>query len=195
MRSAASARRSAPSCRRWASRDSRRSIRRIRSSLPEPVAGLGFETKRLRLVPLTSGFADRYDAQECRAAEAHWRKHGFGHWALLDRRTDEFVGSAEVHFAYPGVEGISADEIEIGFEILPAHRRCGYAAEGVAAAVADTWRRTGAGVLVAYTTPGHMVAIRLLEKLGFAFRSSGTGRDGEPVSIYAVARPATPASR
>ena len=40
------------------------------------------EAARLRLVPLTKQFADRFDERECRAADAHWREHGFGHWAL-----------------------------------------------------------------------------------------------------------------
>lgn len=146
-------------------------------------------TGRLRLVPLTIEHAAGYDERECRAAEAHWAEHGFGHWALLDRETGELVGSAEVHFAYPGVGGISVDEVEVGIEIVRSRRRQGYAAEGLAAAVADAWGRTDVDHLVAYTTPDHAVSIKLLERLGFAFRSLGEGRDGGRISVYALARP------
>jgi RimJ/RimL family protein N-acetyltransferase len=146
------------------------------------------ETARLRLVPLTAGFVDGYDERECRAAEAHWREHGFGHWALVERETGAFVGAAEVHFAYPGVEGVSTDEIEVGIEILPGYRRRGYATEAVAAAVADTWTRTGADHVVAYTSPDHAVSIGLMEKLGFTFRSVGRGRGDEPAAVYTRSR-------
>ena len=106
------------------------------------------EAARLRLVPLTKQFADRFDERECRAADAHWREHGFGHWALLERETGDFVGSAEVHFAYPGVEGISTDEVEVGIEILPDYQGQGYATEALAAMIGDAWRRTNADHVV-----------------------------------------------
>jgi len=147
------------------------------------------EAARLRLVPLTKQFADRFDERECRAADAHWREHGFGHWALLERETGDFVGSAEVHFAYPGVEGISTDEVEVGIEILPDYQGQGYATEALAAMVADAWRRTDADHLVAYTPPDHAVSITLMKKLGFGFRSSGIGRDEEPIVVYTLSRP------
>lgn len=146
------------------------------------------ETARLQLVPLTTRFASEYDERECRTAEAHWSEHGFGHWALLDRRTGEFIGSAEVHFAYPGVEGISIDEIEIGIEILPPHQRQGFATEAVTAAVADTWRRACVRLLVAYTRSDHTASVKLMAKLGFSFRNFGKSRDGERISIYALPR-------
>ena len=147
------------------------------------------EAARLRLVPLTKQFAHRFDERECRAAEAHWREHAFGHWALLERQTGDFVGSAEVHFAYPGVEGISTDEVEVGIEILPDYQGQGYATEALAAMVADAWRRTNADHLVAYTPPDHAVSITLMKKLGFGFRSSGIGRDEEPIVVYTLSRP------
>jgi RimJ/RimL family protein N-acetyltransferase len=146
------------------------------------------ETARLRLLPLSSRFAGEYDKRECRTAEAHWSQHGFGHWAVLERRTGKFIGSAEVHFAYPGIEGISTEEIEVGIEILPPHRRQGYATEAVHAAVMDAWQRTSADVLVAYTRRDHTVSIKLMERHGFNFRSFGTGRDGDRISIYALRR-------
>lgn len=147
------------------------------------------ETARLRLIPLSSRFAGEYDERECRTAEAHWSEHGFGHWALLDRFTGDFIGAVEIHFGYPAIVGASTEEIEVGVEVLPAHQRQGYAAEAVAAAVDDTWRRTSAALIVAYTTPHHTVAIELLEKHGFSFRSFGTNRGGDCISIYTLPRP------
>ncbi len=147
------------------------------------------ETPRLRLVPLTLRFADVYNERECRTAEDHWTQHGFGHWALLAAQSGEFIGAAEVHFAYPGVAGIPAAETEVGIEILRHHQRHGYATEAMTAVVSDAWQRTSADVLVAYTRPDHIVSIKLMTRLGFEYRSDGTGRDGNPISVYALARP------
>ena len=109
------------------------------------------EAARLRLVPLTKQFADRFDERECRAADAHWREHGFGHWAL-----------------YQGQ---------------------GYATEALAAMIGDAWRRTNADHVVAYTRTDHAVSITLMKKLGFGFRSSGSGRDDEAIVVYTLSRP------
>jgi hypothetical protein len=70
-------------------------------------------TERLRLIPLAPAHADAYaqfmpegDARrETAAAEAHWRAHGFGSWAVLE--DDRFVGFAEVHYAGAGIGGIA----------------------------------------------------------------------------------------
>jgi RimJ/RimL family protein N-acetyltransferase len=148
------------------------------------------ETPRLRLMPLTSRFAADYDERECLAAEDHWSRYGFGHWAVLDRGSGAFLGSVEVHFAYDGVEGIASEEIEVGVEILPRYQRQGFASEAVAAVLEDAWRRTNVEFLVAYTGADNVVSTALLEKLGFGFRNFGRGRNGDSISIYQLPRPA-----
>jgi RimJ/RimL family protein N-acetyltransferase len=160
------------------------------SGLAHPeTGGRRLETARLRLVPLTAGFAAWYDERECQIAEDHWRRHGFGHWAVLERQTNEFLGAAEVHFAHPGVEGISIDEVEIGVEILPAHQRQGYAKEALVAALADAWRRTNVDHVVAYMRSDNPVSIRLAEKIGFSFSATGTHPDGDGILVYSLPRP------
>src|SRR6478752_6094695 len=88
-------------------------------------------TRRLRFEPL--------DTPEL--AE-HWRRHGFGDWQLF--HGDTFAGLAEIHYAWPGVTGISTDEVEAGWEIVEALRGRGLATEAMRAAIADAWERTGA---------------------------------------------------
>ena len=134
-------------------------------------------------MPLDDGFAAVYDAGECSAATTHWREHGFGNWAVLGDN-DAFVGVAEVHFAYPGVTGISTDEVEVGWDIAESVRNRGYATEAMHAAIADAWTRAGVDHIVAYIRPDNAPSQRVALKLGFAPRAQGLTRSGEPMTVY-----------
>ena len=131
-------------------------------------------TERLTLVPLDSSFVDRYDERECNASEAHWATHGWGHWAIFEG--SEFVGSAEVHFAYEGVDGISTDEIELGWVILEHRRNEGFATEAMRAAINDVWSRTDADHVTAYIRGENPASARVAEKLGLRPRSRNAER-------------------
>jgi RimJ/RimL family protein N-acetyltransferase len=126
-------------------------------------------TERLTLVPLDSTFVLLYDERECNAAETHWAEHGFGHWAIFDG--DEFVGGAEVHYAYPGVDGIATDEIEVGWSIVESRRNEGVATEAMRAAIADVWTRAGADHVTAFIRGENPPSARVAEKLGLLPRS------------------------
>ena len=131
-------------------------------------------TDRLTLVPLDSTFVELYDERECNAAEAHWAEHGFGHWAIFDG--DEFVGGAEVHYAYPGVDGIATDEIELGWSIVEPRRNEGIATEAMRAAIDDVWARTGADHVTAFIRGENPPSARVAEKLGLRPRSRNAER-------------------
>src|SRR4051794_34335717 len=119
-------------------------------------------------------FVDRYHERECKAAEAHWAAHGFGHWAVF--AGDEFVGGAEVHFAYEGVDGISTDEVELGWLIVEGRRNEGIATEAMAAAIEDVWARVGADHVTAYIDGENPASARVAEKLGLRARSRNAQR-------------------
>jgi RimJ/RimL family protein N-acetyltransferase len=144
-------------------------------------------TQRLTLVPLSRRFADRWDARECELAAAHWREHAFGPWAILHER--RFAGAAELHFAHPGVTGISIDEIEVGWELEASLRGHGLATEAMRAALSDLWPRTGATHVVAYIRPENAASQRVAAKLGFALRGPGLTRSGDPMSVYELRAP------
>ena len=141
-----------------------------RSGSPTPPG-----TARLRFEPL--------DTPEL--AE-HWRRHGFGDWRLFLDET--FAGLAEIHFAWPGVTGISTDEVEVGWEIVEELQGRGLATEAMRAAIADAWDRTGADHVVAYIRPENTASLRVAEKLGFRFRNDGTTKSGEPMLVFELRR-------
>jgi RimJ/RimL family protein N-acetyltransferase len=149
-------------------------------------------TERLRLVPLSSEHAGEYavfmpeeDArQETRDAEAHWARHAFGPWAVLEE--GRFVGFAEVHYAGEGIGGIAPCEVEVGWVIAEDSRGRGVATEAMHAAIADAWTRATTDHVVAYIRPENAISQRVAEKLGFRLRGPGCARSGDPVGIYVL---------
>ncbi len=67
------------------------------------------------------------------------------------------------------------DEIEIGYSVLPAFRRRGYAFEAAERYVAFVRERAGAMEVVAQTFPQLEASVRILERLGFV--RDGVGRE------------------
>jgi RimJ/RimL family protein N-acetyltransferase len=147
-------------------------------------------TERLLLVPLRRVHAAEYAAfmpaedaeRETAESEAHWGRHGFGPWAVLEE--GRFVGFAEVHHAGEGIGGIAADEVEVGWVIAEGRRGRGLATEAMLAAIADAWARAGTQHLVAYIRPENAASLRVADKLGFSLRGPGRARSGDPVGVY-----------
>jgi RimJ/RimL family protein N-acetyltransferase len=139
-------------------------------------------TERLTLVPLDTTFVGRDHERECKAAEAHWAEHGWGHWAIFEG--EDFVGGAEVHYAYPGVDGISTDEVELGWLIVEGRRNEGIATEAMCAAIADVWTRVGADHVTAYIAGENPQSARVAEKLGMRERARSAKR-----TVYELSAP------
>jgi RimJ/RimL family protein N-acetyltransferase len=163
-----------------------------------PNGELVLRTARLRLVPLTplheaehaQASGDAADAlRDTRAAEAQWREHGFGPWAVRDRRDDSFLGGAELRFAGEGIEGIAPGEVEAGWWVTEARRNEGIATEAMRAAIDDLWTRTRVESITAYIEGENGPSRRVATKLGFAVRGQGRGRTGEPMTVYELRRP------
>lgn len=154
---------------------------------PSSLSPIRLETARLELVPLGETHAPDHDKRECALAEKHWAAHGFGPWAVLHEAA--FAGVVEVHYAYPGVTGITTDEIEVGWWIAPALRGRGLATEATRAVIDDAWLRSGCDHLVAYIRPENAASLRVVKKLGFVVRADGRTRSGDPMTVFELRRP------
>jgi len=160
--------------------------------------GIVLRTARLILIPLrrldeaehAQASKDAADAaRDTRAAEVQWREHGFGPWAIRDRRDESFLGGAELRFAGYGIEGIASDEVEAGWWVTEDRRNEGIATEAMQAAIDDLWGRTDFESITAYIEEGpNEPSRRLAAKLGFAVRGPGRGRSGEPTTVYELRR-------
>ena len=121
--------------------------------------------------------------------EPQWQEHGFGSWAIRDKRHDSFLGCAELRFAGEGIEGIAADEVEAGWWVTEERRNEGIATEAMEAAIDDSelHRRSddyGLGRRTGRTN--HSSASR--PSLRLAVEGWGRGRSGEPATVYTLCR-------
>ena len=154
-------------------------------------------TERCVLTPLSLADVDEHAAssgrredalRDTRLADAHWKRHGFGHWAVRDRTSGAFLGVAELHFAGPGIDVIAADEVEAGWWVTETRRSEGFATEGMRAAIDDVWERAGVDHVKAYIDGTNPPSERVATKLGFVARGPGTGRFGEAMIVYELRR-------
>jgi RimJ/RimL family protein N-acetyltransferase len=127
-------------------------------------------------------------------AEQHWNEHGFGPWVAVSKETGAVVAAVDLHYAGPGIEGVAADEYEVGWVVAAAARGAGIATEAGRAAIDYALTELGANEVVAYASPGNAASLRVIEKLGMELRGEGRSRDGRRAVIYVARRARRPAA-
>jgi RimJ/RimL family protein N-acetyltransferase len=142
---------------------------RLRCRRPRP----GTDAARYRLVLLDPGVArwlappplPRLDAAGARALlardAAHWERHGFGPWLLLDRADGATVGRAGLQWLEVGGRPV----LDLGWAVVPARQGRGLATE-VARAALDAARALGLPEPRVMTMAGNAASQRVAAKLG-----------------------------
>lgn len=87
---------------------------------------------------------------------------GWGLWLFRYNAERMVVGAA----SFTGPPN-AAGEVELGYQIVPAHRRRGLTVEGCHALIEWAFRDTGTGAVIADCAADNLASIRTLEKLGF----------------------------
>jgi RimJ/RimL family protein N-acetyltransferase len=121
-------------------------------------------------------------------ADEHWQRHGFGPWTVVTKQGGEPVAVVDLHYAGEGIDGVGADEIEVGWVVAVAARGRGVATEAAAAAIGYAFDVLGFDEVVAYTSPDNAASLRVMEKLGMVVRGEGRSRDGKPAVIFVARR-------
>jgi ribosomal-protein-alanine N-acetyltransferase len=96
---------------------------------------------------------------------------GWGPWLVVERESDTLVADA----GFLGKPD-EAGTVEIGYSVLPAFRRRGYAIEAAGALVGWALAQPGVARVVARCDPDNVPSIRVLERIGM--RRTGE-RDGQ----------------
>jgi RimJ/RimL family protein N-acetyltransferase len=116
----------------------------------------------------------------------HWELLGFGTWAVEERATGRFVGSAgfaeRMRDRGPALEGVP----ELGYGFVSSVSGRGFATEAAKAAVA--WARTHFGNtrLIAIVAPDNLASIHVAEKCGFREVSRGLSGGRHRVFFEAI---------
>ena len=150
--------------------------------------GFGDVPRCIEILVAGGGEGARDHAGLFREEVEHWAAHGFGPWVALARESGDVVGTFDVNYAGPGLEGINANEVEVGWMVDPRLWGRGLATEGARAACDDAYERAGVTSLVAYIRPDNTPSLRVVEKLGMTYEGDGRSRDGEDVRIFRMRR-------
>jgi RimJ/RimL family protein N-acetyltransferase len=111
---------------------------------------------------------------------AMYDEHGFGLWVVED-------GAG----AMIGICGLlrrpTLEDVDIGYALLPEHWGRGYAAEAARGVLAYAKATLGLNRVVAIVSPGNVVSIAVLAKLGMRFeRVVRLTETANPVELYAT---------
>jgi RimJ/RimL family protein N-acetyltransferase len=129
--------------------------------------------------PWTAAEAEEHSAR----ALAHWREHGFGWRAAVERGHGATIGLIALNLAGPGIPGLAADDYEIGWWIDPEHWGRGYATEGGRAIRDEAWT-LGAPSVVARINRDNAASARVAAALGLEPEADTVDRHGRPVRIH-----------
>jgi RimJ/RimL family protein N-acetyltransferase len=116
-----------------------------------------------------------------REALEHWARHGFGKFAVL--LDGEPAALVTLNHTGEGVEGVGAEELDLGWYTLPHLWGRGIAPEA-AQAVIEWARGAGLGPLVVFLHADNGASRRVAEKLGLRRDADGRSRSGRLVEVY-----------
>ncbi|MFI5362384.1 MAG: GNAT family N-acetyltransferase [Elusimicrobiota bacterium] len=160
------------------------------------------ETPRLFLRPMTLGDAQRlfeiysepetirywngpdgsrHDSEQRIARmQTHWNTHGYGDWALIDKKTGAMIGFCGLHH----IQGM--DEINLGFLLARSFCGKGLATEASTASLRFGFGKTEMDLVVGTTAPDNAGAIKVLKKCGMSYWKEII-RNG-PRSVFRISR-------
>lgn len=121
-------------------------------------------------------------AEQHERALAHWRDHGFGWRAAVERASGTVIGLIAINRA-EGAAGLADDDYEIGWWLDPAAWGKGYATEGGRAIVDEAFTRLAAPSVVARVQPGNAASLRVAAALGLTPERDTVDRSGADVRI------------
>jgi RimJ/RimL family protein N-acetyltransferase len=134
-----------------------------------------------------------WNAEEARQrhdrALAHWREHGFGWRAAVERRTGNAIGLIALNLAGPEIPELAPDDHEIGWWLDPGVWGKRYAGEGARAIVAEAFSRVGAPSVVARIKPCNEASLRVAAAAGLRTEAETIDRSGTPVRILRLHAP------
>jgi RimJ/RimL family protein N-acetyltransferase len=119
----------------------------------------------------------------------HWRTHGFGWRAAVERENGRTIGLIALNLAGPEVPELADDDHEIGWWIEPAAWCRGYATEGGRAIVDEAFTRVRAPSVVARVRPANAASLKVTAALGLQPERDTVDRHGLPVRILRLANP------
>jgi RimJ/RimL family protein N-acetyltransferase len=155
---------------------------RLRRLTPEDAAGLfgctgDPEVMRYWYPGPDADIADA--ARRIAEMEAHWRRCGFGDFAVLARDSSDLIGFAGLHH----ITGM--DEVNVGYALVPSRWRMGLGTELCRSLLTHGFRVLDLPEIVAVIDPRNTASVALAERCGLGSRLELTWQ-GQPRVLHAI---------
>lgn len=111
----------------------------------------------------------------------HFRKYGFGRWALELLDSGEFIGWCGLKYTP------ELDEYDLGYRLLRKHWSKGYASEAGRSCLELGFGEFEMPRIVGRVMPENTASLRVLEKLGFHFFESRLDK-GKEIHVFELFR-------
>ena len=92
----------------------------------------------------------------------HYKKHGFGRWAVLKKEDNKFIG-------WCGLKYNEENDIDIGFRFFQNEWGKGYASEAAKATIEYGANNLSIQRIIGRAAKQNIASLRILEKLGFTY--------------------------
>lgn len=109
----------------------------------------------------------------------HYKKYGFGRWAVISKETNEFLGWCGLKYTE------ELDEFDIGFRFHQRFWNKGFASETARSCIQLGFEKFNMETIVGRAMKENLASIRVLEKSGLTFLSDYQFDDEEGV-IFAI---------
>ena len=110
---------------------------------------------------------DGYTREEARRSLdyilEHWDKHGFGIWAIIDKKKRVLLGRCGLNLI------AETSEVEVDFVLARNYWGRGYATEAAKAALAYGFDSLQLDRIIALTKPENIASRRVIEKIGMRY--------------------------
>ena len=109
----------------------------------------------------------------------HYKKYGFGRWAVINKTDNEFLGWCGLKYTE------ELDEFDIGFRFFKKHWNKGYATESAKACLELGFKKFEMPKIVGRAMKENFGSIKVLEKIGLKYYKP-FDFDGEAGVIYLI---------
>ncbi|RZL19634.1 MAG: N-acetyltransferase [Pedobacter sp.] len=110
--------------------------------------------------------------RKVRYIQVQYRDHGIGRWTMTDRLTGAFMGWCGIKYVTDAATNGRYNYYDLGYRLLPAYWRKGYAFEAAAACVDYAWQTLKLEGLHATVMAGNAGSARIAEKLGMTLTAT-----------------------
>ncbi len=124
-------------------------------------------------------FVDPSAARHFIAHYDHYERNGFGRWAVLDRRSGEFMGFCGLRRQHEG------GPVDLAFRFFRRFWSSGYATEAARASLEMGFEDYGEAEIIGRAVRENLPSISVLQKLGMSYQDM-VEEDGEFWLVYGV---------